>query len=38
MTDKPNKSAGLQCDSDRNASRFFLFSKLPIKEKVPIIR
>ena len=21
--DKPNKSAGLQCDSDHNASRFF---------------
>lgn len=37
MTDKPNKSTGLQCDSDRNASRFFI-SKLPIKEKVPIIR
>jgi len=25
MTDKPNKSTGLQCDSDRNASRFFIF-------------
>ena len=32
MTDKPNKSAGLQCDSDRNASRFFIL-QAAIREK-----
>ena len=35
--DKPNKSAGLQCDSDHNASRFFILQAV-IREKIPIRR
>jgi len=37
MIDKPNKSTGLQCDSNRNASRFFIL-QAAIRGKIPIRR